>query len=1346
MKDDSVFLTARQVRAGRALLAWSQQDLAKKAGIAASTLADFERGQRKPMPNNAQAIRGALENAGISFPPGGAVVGPLLPSLGPIGKSGSPIRWVDLTDLSQWAERRDGQGALPTLLSKLVRATGRISVHFPSDEAIQFSGWDGITVAEIGDEYVPNGSCGWEIGTQREKIDSKANSDYEKRTTDSEHLIKSDSTFIFVTPRPWPNKEKWVGEKKAEKIWADVRAYDGTDLVHWIETYPSVGRWLATYLGKRPLGTLELGEIWQEWSLATELPLTTDLILSDRDQNSAAILSWLRSPPASMFLQGDTAEEICAFLYATINQLPTEIAEHYIARCLVASTPDMARMLADSISPLIIVLLDLQPGLAQAIAQKGHHVLCAYGSNTQVINVQRLERPTREGIDAALQSANLPREDAERFARESSRSLAVLRRLMANQTGSAPQWALSAPPKALLAAMLAGGWEDDSDADREILTRLGAAPYPALISEIVQYSGQLDSPIRKVGRAWKIASPQDAWLLLARYLTSADIDYFEAAAVDVLCSADPRYTMSPNERWLAPIRNVKPEYSEALRKGLSETLIMLALFGGHAHTDADAVSRPARIVGKVLDNADGQRWWSLCREFQLLAEAAPQQFLREIEQSLDQDVPPISALFGNDSDGVFSTEHLSDLLWALESLAWAPENLGRVSDVLARLDAIDPGGRYGNRPGSSLRNLYLLWLPQTYATQTQRFRVLDRLRKNHSEQSWKLMRAVLPNGYDSISPAVTTRWRDYKQVNVELITYTLIGQGTNELVRRLLEDVGSNVERWKQLLDRLSDIPEADILNLISHLSDAATQITEELDRTELWNHLRKILTHHRKFPDAEWALPESQIAALDAVYQALCPTGPLDRVRWLFGHGVELVNSATDWEKNDEVVGEKRSLESMLLLTAYGIDALFELAEIVQDPASIGRSIVRAGINDQELSILIKRGLHSLSPQHRWMAQGAIGSYVKEIPDRWFEMLLEKSIKDGWSQDAVLFMLQTLIINSWTWTLARDAGPEIELAFWQQASNYRINCESSENSFAVKKLIEVGRVHEAVHFIGTKKRFESIAVDFLIHVLEQAASQPLESGGDHNDPTMFQYHLVEILKFLDSAIGLQPTKLLALELAYLPLLEHSKRPPTLIPKAMAENPELFIQIICAIFKPSEESGIIDEALQDPDRAKNAATQAFHILSLWDVVPGTLPDGKIDAIALESWVKRARKLAKVKGRDWIADQKIGEVLSASPVGEDGIWPALEIRELIESVRSEPLEVGFGIGHRNRRGVTSRLLRDGGTQERDLAKRYDAYSKATALEWHRTSAVLADIARGYEVDARVHDESVEKLDW
>src|ERR1700730_17162659 len=37
-------------------------------------------------------------------------------------------------------------------------------------------------------------------------------------------------------------------------------------------------------------------------------------------------------------------------------------------------------------------------------------------------------------------------------------------------------------------------------------------------------------------------------------------------------------------------------------------------------------------------------------------------------------------------------EYVSNLLWALESLAWGPQYLGWVSIILAKLAARDPGG------------------------------------------------------------------------------------------------------------------------------------------------------------------------------------------------------------------------------------------------------------------------------------------------------------------------------------------------------------------------------------------------------------------------------------------------------------------------------------------------------------------------------------------------------------------------------------------------------------------------------------------------------------------------------
>ena len=62
-----IALSQGQCRAARYLLNLSQQDLAEAAGIARSTITEFERGARAPTPGTLTAMRSALEAAGVEF-------------------------------------------------------------------------------------------------------------------------------------------------------------------------------------------------------------------------------------------------------------------------------------------------------------------------------------------------------------------------------------------------------------------------------------------------------------------------------------------------------------------------------------------------------------------------------------------------------------------------------------------------------------------------------------------------------------------------------------------------------------------------------------------------------------------------------------------------------------------------------------------------------------------------------------------------------------------------------------------------------------------------------------------------------------------------------------------------------------------------------------------------------------------------------------------------------------------------------------------------------------------------------------------------------------------------------
>jgi len=60
-------MTPGQCRAARALIGWSQSDLADRSGVSVGTVRNFEREASEPVPQNELALRRALEAAGVVF-------------------------------------------------------------------------------------------------------------------------------------------------------------------------------------------------------------------------------------------------------------------------------------------------------------------------------------------------------------------------------------------------------------------------------------------------------------------------------------------------------------------------------------------------------------------------------------------------------------------------------------------------------------------------------------------------------------------------------------------------------------------------------------------------------------------------------------------------------------------------------------------------------------------------------------------------------------------------------------------------------------------------------------------------------------------------------------------------------------------------------------------------------------------------------------------------------------------------------------------------------------------------------------------------------------------------------
>jgi ribosome-binding protein aMBF1 (putative translation factor) len=58
-------MSPEQSRAARGWLGWSQDDLAKRARVSLSTVRDFEKGRHTPIGATLDAMRRAVETAGV---------------------------------------------------------------------------------------------------------------------------------------------------------------------------------------------------------------------------------------------------------------------------------------------------------------------------------------------------------------------------------------------------------------------------------------------------------------------------------------------------------------------------------------------------------------------------------------------------------------------------------------------------------------------------------------------------------------------------------------------------------------------------------------------------------------------------------------------------------------------------------------------------------------------------------------------------------------------------------------------------------------------------------------------------------------------------------------------------------------------------------------------------------------------------------------------------------------------------------------------------------------------------------------------------------------------------------
>ncbi len=1246
---------------------------------------------------------------------------------------------ITARDIEQWVDGNlEARSRLPVLLRKLIHSTGRELSHidFPGYDNAERQGWDGRVDAAAATPWIPAGKSGWEFGVNADPR-QKAEGDYAARVAAIPAPKRADINFIFVTPRKWTARDKWAQEKQGLGEWKSVRAYDASDLEQWLEQSIPAQGWLAEQMGSSDAGAHSLDEQWHRWASVTHPELSKELFAPSVERHKDDIKTWLAKEPSSpLMVCADSKLEALAFLSCLFDS-DDFAAAGYKDRVVVFSSPDtLRRLLASSATFVPVVFTEEAERELGGTHLKLHTIIVRPRNAVDATPDIALDLLNHEAFRKALAAMRIEDHDAEVLERASGSSPTILRRrLSRNPAVRTPLWTQQpGAVRNLIPMMLVGAWHVQSNADCEILSLLAGTPYPELEKQLTVLRTFDDSPIWSVGQFCGVASKIDAFFAVQSAVTSKDLDDFLVAAGIVLSETDPALELPDDKKAFAALYGKQREFSGALREGICETLVLLAVHGNTLFSERIGINVQAAVdllIRQLLTPLEPDKLLSQQRDFPFYAEAAPEEFLRVLEQDLQKAEPQINALMKPAGSGLFGGGcPRTGLLWALEGLAWKPDQLVRVSLILAKLAERKITDNWANTPDNSLKSIYRWWMPQTAASLEDRKRALETIARRFPAAGWRVC-------LDQWDPHSTIghynhrpRWRSDASGVGQPDTSREAHQFRLGALDLALGWPNHDASTLRDLVGVIHALPETHQKKVWDLIDAWAETEQDEAPRALVREHIRRFAFTRRS--RNRGINRQSKDRARHA-HARLTPRDVVIRHQWLFesqwlqesvdeSEGGEL-----DYQKREDAVRRARVEALQEIWAEKGFPGIRALAATSGTPMTIGWHLADGVIDEAGSAAFLTHCLAVDEPTLVGKLDEVVAGFVRKIATE-LRVTIMHTLAPPLPPDQTSRLLKVSPFERDTWVVVDSLDPQIREQYWRDVHPGWLHPASLDLNEAIDRLLEAQRPRAA--FQAIHSALENVETSRLKRLLDQVATCHLEPAGTYElDP----YYISSALSTLDGRPGVTRDEKARLEFLFIRALDHSEHGIPNLERLVVESPRLFVQVLGLTFKRSDDGQDPPEwRIENAEKGEAVWSAAYSLLDKIKRIPGTDDNGTIKPEDLKTWVTEARSLCLEYGRVDIGDQKIGQILAAAPAGDDGIWPCQPVREVLEDVASPEIAIGMRVAVYNSRGIHYRG--EDGANERALASKYRTWSRQLAFDYPYVANVLEQIAASYDHDA------------
>lgn len=1257
---------------------------------------------------------------------------------------------VSAAELEQYAERIDSEAVIPELISLLIKesVSDLTECRIPYGDKVNEPGWDGLVETPTGfRQFVPSNGSFWEIGTGK-KPQGKATSDFKKRTRSMSPADRQSSSYVFLTPRctgsgGWsePQQSKWK-KRRGQFGWHRINILDGHRLSDWLREFPALGRWLQKKMGnlKSNAGLATPAEHWeslQTLAVAGNASLFHKIFLLGRTRACEELQRLFRGEIQQLLLATESQNDAEDFVAAFLESLDEQDRKVFGNQCLFVKDADAWLSFAQLKSSHVLLAnpkIDLESDEQLILAaRKNHHriIIPVSGKWSQGNdNLIQLRSPSRNMLETGLLECGFESAKAKELAGVGALNLSALKRFLLG-LGERPPYATWPNARILAQAGLIGKWQGDNPADVEAMATLLGKPYGEWIDAARELTLCQDTPLSQRNEKWKMISRDEAWSALSPRLNDDDLDRFQSTALLVLGELDPKFDLPPDEHYLADVKGKALSYSTNLRDGLAESL---ALLGSRPTTLVSCTSNKAErvaytVVRGLLMGASWKTWASLHSDLPLLAEAAPDAFLDAVENALvTPSDSPFLGVFAQESTAIGGWNYTSGLLWALESLAWSPDYLARVTLILGDLASIDPGGNWANRASNSLNHIFLPWFPQTTASVALRGSAVRAMLGEQPTVGWKTLLGLLPTAHGTSSGSHKPSWRQFIPADWnETVTTKEYWDQVSIYAELAVDTAATDIAKLAALIDRLPDLPQPAHARVLAHLQSEAVLELDEEARLPIWESLVDLSKRHRKFADTAWAMPLDVVSKIEEVADKLTPRSTtLLYARMFTERDFDLYDENQNFEEQIRRLNCKRQDIVSEILKNGLLTEVIKFAERVESPRKVGFAL---GSTDSETadSVLLPDFLEQTDGVLKAFCDGFVwGRYLCKNWT-WIDAQLGKT----WSSAQIVAFLALLPFDPETWRRAEKLLIGEGQKYWESASVNPWGLDGDALIEAAGKLIKYQRADEAIGclYVLTQKK-----IIFPAEMASTALMNALHMAKVSN--SLNQHYIQELIKWLQNNMPAQSNDRFQVEWAYLSLLDRrlGGAHPKTLEYWLATNPSFFCEVIAAVFRSDKE----EAKLEPTEKERGIAQTAYRLLNGWASIPGINADGSFDEDVFKKWLSEVKEIAIRTGHLRIAMDQLGQKLWASPPDSSGLWIHRTIAEALDAKDGSAMRSGFAVGLFNTRGVFSP---SGGAEEKQLAAAYRTKSDSLSdHNFHRLAATVREVANDYELRAKREAET------